>query len=52
MLDAECTAHLLERNKEELQIRYKLPSVDHALLMSIQTTNKHHLYNFIRGWQV
>jgi|SaaInlStandDraft_3_1057020.scaffolds.fasta_scaffold02339_5 hypothetical protein len=47
MLDAECTAHILERIKEELQSHYKLPSVDRALLMSIQTSSKNDLYKCI-----
>lgn len=43
LADAECTAHLLIRIQEELQARFKLASVDHALLMAIQKASKHDL---------
>ena len=43
LADAECTAHLLIRIQEELQARFKLVSVDHALLMAIQKARKYDL---------
>jgi DNA polymerase-3 subunit epsilon len=43
LADAECTAHLLVRIQEELQGRFKLTTVDHALLMAIQKASKHDL---------
>jgi len=43
LADAECTAHLLIRIQEELQGRFKLATVDHALLMAIQKASKHDL---------
>jgi DNA polymerase-3 subunit epsilon len=48
LADAECTAHLLIRIQEELQERFKLVSVDHALLMAIQKASKHDLHHCIR----
>jgi DNA polymerase-3 subunit epsilon len=48
LADAECTAHLLIRIQKELQERFKLVSVDHALLMAIQTVSKHDLHHCIR----
>ncbi len=43
LADAECTAHLLIHIQEELQARFKLVSVDHALLMAIQKARKYDL---------
>jgi DNA polymerase-3 subunit epsilon len=48
LADAECTAYLLIRIQAELQGRFKLVSVDHALLMAIQTASKHDLHHCIR----
>jgi len=48
LADAECTAHLLVRIKKELQGRYKLASIDHKLLMAIQSASKHDLHHCIR----
>ena len=48
LADAECTAHLLVRIKEELQGRYRLASVDHKLLMAIQSAAKQDLHQCIR----
>ncbi|XOV89805.1 MAG: PolC-type DNA polymerase III [Pseudomonadota bacterium] len=48
LADAECTAHLLVRIKAELQARYKVSSVDHALLMAIQSSRKTELLRCIR----
>ena len=47
LADAECTAHLLIRIQEELQGRFKLATVDHALLMAIQKASKHDLDNCV-----
>jgi len=47
MADAECTAHLLIRIQNELQGRFKLAAVDHALLMAIQKASKHDLNNCV-----
>jgi DNA polymerase-3 subunit epsilon len=43
LADAECTAHLLVRIQEELQGRFKITTVDHALLMAIQKASKNNL---------
>ncbi|MDB4630979.1 3'-5' exonuclease [Pseudomonadales bacterium] len=48
LADAECTAHLLLRIQQELKGRFKLASVDHSLLMAIQTASKHDLHHCIR----
>lgn len=47
LADAECTAHLLIRIQKELQGRFKLATVDHALLMAIQKASKHDLDNCV-----
>lgn len=48
LADAECTAHLLLKIQQELAGRFKLASVDHSLLMAIQTASKHDLHHCIR----
>ena len=48
LADAECTAHLLLRIQQELKKRFKLASVNHALLMAIQSASKHDLHHCIR----
>ena len=47
LADAECTAHLLIRIQDELQGRFKLATVDHALLMAIQKASKHDIDNCV-----
>ena len=47
LADAEYTAALLVRIKQELQSRHKLPSIEHAMLMTIQRANKKDLHKCI-----
>ena len=51
MADAEMTAHLLIRLCNELQQRYQLPSVPHALLQKIQRTPKHRVAHCVAEFQ-
>ena len=48
MADAECTAHLFLRIKDEIRRRFNLVSVNHELLIAIQSAKKHNLHQCIR----
>ncbi len=50
LADAECTAHLLLRIQEELRRRFKFASVEHALLLAIQSASKNNLHHCIRKY--
>jgi len=43
LADAEATAYLLQRIKQELQRRFSLSTISHELLIAIQTTNRSQL---------
>ena len=43
LADAEATAHLLLRLQHELKRRFKLPTISHELLISIQSKSRHQL---------
>lgn len=43
LADAEATAYLLLRIRQELQQRFQLPAVSHELLLAIQTANRNQL---------
>ena len=49
LADAEATAHLLLRLQHELMHRYKLPSVSHSLLLSIQGKSRNQLEACVRS---
>lgn len=49
LADAEATAHLLLRLQNELMRRFRLPSVSHGLLLSIQSKSRNQLDTCVRN---